>query len=201
MRAILGVCAAALFVAACGGPSEEDRVRETMNTFGQAVAARDYTRLCDELLAAELLAKLSAAGVPCSVALSQGFGTAQDPTLKVLSVSVRSDKLALARARTDASNQAPATVTFRLVKEAGQWRVGSLSGQGSSAPPAPGAAPAPQPPGGATTRQAPGDTAAPAPGGTPAPPAPRGATTPQAQGGTTAPKSPDGPRSPGAPAR
>lgn len=150
MSLLLATAAATLV--ACGGPSEEDRVRETVETFGQAVAAKDYSRLCDEILSAELLANLMAVGRPCTVALADGFGPALDPTIQIQEVDVRSESMAMVRVRTDASNQPPTTVTLRMVKEAGQWRVGSLAGQ---QPPAPGA-PAPGSP-------APG---APAPGTT-----------------------------------
>jgi hypothetical protein len=57
----------------------------------------------------------------------------------VLKVDVRSDRLAYAVVRTDAANQQPSTDTFRVVKERGRWRVGSLAGGQSNAPSGPGA--------------------------------------------------------------
>lgn len=168
MRLLLATAAAGL--AACGGPSEEDKVRDTVETFGQAVAAKDYSRLCDEILSAELLGKLMSVGQPCTVALAQGFGPAVEPTVEILNVDVRSERQALVRVRTDAANQEPSIVTLRMVKEAEQWRVGSLS-EPDSAPPGT------QAPGGSTPR-------APAPGGSAPSPSP-GRATPTAPGRST----------------
>ena len=113
-------------------------MRQTLQRFGQAVAAKDSTRLCNGLLAKELLNRLAQAGVPCDVALSRGLAGATEPTLRVVKVNVRSDRLAFAVVRTDAANQQPSTDTFRVVKENGHWRVGSLAGAQPAAPAAPG---------------------------------------------------------------
>lgn len=130
--------AAAMGVWSCG-PSEEDQVRQTLERFGRAVAAKDSQRLCNELLAHELVNNLAQAGVPCDVAVSRGLAGAQSPTLKVLKVKIRSDRLALAVVRTDAGNQQPSTDTFRMIKERGRWRVGSLTGGQPPASSPPGA--------------------------------------------------------------
>ncbi|HEX2397515.1 MAG TPA: hypothetical protein VHI73_05185 [Solirubrobacteraceae bacterium] len=135
------ICVAAVVAVAAGwgcGQSDEDQVRQTLQRFGQAVAAKDAERLCRDLLAKELLNRLAQAGVPCDVALSRGLAGASQPTLRVLKVDVRSDRLAYAVVRTDAANQQPSTDTFRVVKERGRWRVGSLTGSEPNAPAAPG---------------------------------------------------------------
>jgi len=138
----IGICVAAVVAVAAGsgcGQSDEDQVRQTLQRFGQAVAAKDSERLCKDLLAKELLNRLAQAGVPCNVALSRGLSGASQPTLRVVKVEMRSDRLAFAVVRTGAANQKPSTDTFRVVKERGRWRVGSLVGQptGPSAPGAP----------------------------------------------------------------
>jgi hypothetical protein len=137
----IAICLAAA-VAAAGwgcGQSDEDQVRQTMRAFAQAVAAKDSKRLCRDLLAKELLNRLAQAGVPCDLALSRGLAGASQPTLRVLKVDVRSDRLAYAVVRTDAANQQPSTDTFRVIKEGGRWRVGSLTGAQPNAPPGSGA--------------------------------------------------------------
>ena len=140
MRSIAICLAAAVAVAGWGcGQSDEDQVRQTLRAFGQAVAAKDSERLCKDLLAKELLDRLAQAGVPCDVALSRGLAGASQPTLRVLKVDVRSDRLAYAVVRTSAANQQPSTDTFRVLKERGRWRVGSLAGAQPNAPSAPGA--------------------------------------------------------------
>ena len=121
------------------GQSDEDKVRQTLQAFAQAVSSKDAQRLCNDLLAKELTNRLAQAGVPCDVALSRGLAGASQPTLRVLKVDVRSDRLAYAVVRTDAANQQPSTDTFRVVKEGGRWRVGSLAGAQPNSPSGPGA--------------------------------------------------------------
>lgn len=132
---LLSCVLAALVVGGCGGgKSDEELVRETLERLEQAVEAKDYRALCDEILSRELVTRLRSVGLPCPVALQRGLGTVQAPTLDVLTVRLRNDRLALAQVRTGARGQRPSTDTFRLVKEGGRWRVGSLSG---AQPPAP----------------------------------------------------------------
>jgi hypothetical protein len=150
MRSVLVASAAAILVlSGCGGPSDEQQVRRTLERFGDAVAEKDYDRVCSQLLATELTGRLKTAGVPCGVALASAWSGVQDPTLEVLRVRVRSDRLALALVKTSAANQQPLTATFRMVKEKGQWKVGKLSGPQPPAPaqpqPGPGQPPAQSP--------------------------------------------------------
>jgi hypothetical protein len=136
VKAILPLVATgALTLAACGGPSDEELVRERMEGFGRAIAAKDAERLCSEYLARELVRRAIESGRPCGVALTQDLKGVRSPTLQVLEVKVRSDRLALARARTGAANQAPSVDVFRVVKEDDQWRIGSLAGAQPPAPP------------------------------------------------------------------
>jgi len=136
MKAILPVVVScALALAACGAPSEEDLVRERMDGFGRAIAARDYDRLCSEYLARELVVRVTEAGLPCGVALTRGLEGVQSPKLEVLEVRLRSDTLALVRARSSAANQQASVDVFRVVKQDDQWRIGSLAGAQPPAPP------------------------------------------------------------------
>ncbi len=127
-----------LLLTGCGsGPSEQSQVRKTLTEFAQAVQRRDYDHLCADLIATELLTKIRNVGLPCSVALRKGLGRVENPRLKILRIRIRTKDLALAEVLTTASNQKPSTDTFRLRKEKGKWKVGSLSGAQPPAPPAP----------------------------------------------------------------
>jgi hypothetical protein len=141
MRPRASACAAALALSACGGPSDEEQVRQAVQRFGQAVAAKDYSRVCSDLLAKSLVRKLDSVGLPCGLALAKGLEGVQRPSLQVVQVKVRSDTLALAQVRTTAANQPPSIDTMRVVKEGDEWRVASLSGPQPPAPrrPPPGA--------------------------------------------------------------
>ena len=51
-RPALALLLAGAVLAGCGGPTDEERVRDTVTAFGQATAAKDYRRLCERLWAA-----------------------------------------------------------------------------------------------------------------------------------------------------
>src|SRR3954466_1807224 len=96
LRPVRRPLAALLMVAAglsgCGGgPSDTEQVHATVEAFGKATAAKDYQTLCDKLLAPRLIAKLESVGLPCEVALKQGLGDVQAPTLTVGEVKVDGD--------------------------------------------------------------------------------------------------------------
>jgi Prokaryotic lipoprotein-attachment site len=122
---ILVAVAAAL--AGCGqsGPSDEDLVARTVSAFGRATAAKDYTRLCDELLAPSLVAKVEQVGLPCRKALRKALGGVRDPHLTIGRVTVNGDR-ASAEIRTSASGQAPSKDTLELERVNGDWRIASL---------------------------------------------------------------------------
>src|ERR1700754_4905723 len=87
--ALLATCTA---VAACGGPSDSEQVRTTVEAFEKATAAKDYQQLCDKLLAPKVVSKIEAAGLPCEVALQKGLGDVKSPTLTIGKVTVDGDK-------------------------------------------------------------------------------------------------------------
>ena len=121
--ALLLACAA---VVACGGgPSEEQRVRETVDAFSKATAAKDYDKLCKQLLAPKLLEQVRQAGLPCEVALSKSLAGVKDPKLSIGAVSVKGDS-ATADVRTSATGEQPSRDTLKLTKVGGRWRIASL---------------------------------------------------------------------------
>jgi hypothetical protein len=127
--AFAAVIAGAVLLGAggCGSPSDEERVRATLDTFAQATAKRDWRRICDEVLAHRLLDRLRAAGVSCEVALSTGLQGVREPRLEIGAVTVRGDA-ATARVRTLAANQNESTDTVELVRQGEGWRIAALGG-------------------------------------------------------------------------
>ena len=79
-------------VSACGGgPSDAERVHAAVEAFGRATAAKDYQRLCDRVLAPELVEEVESSGLPCEVALQQGLGEVEAPTLTIGRIEVYGD--------------------------------------------------------------------------------------------------------------
>src|SRR3954452_4687838 len=88
-RPLVALAAAALVLAGCGdGPSDEEQVRTAVQAFSDATAAKDYQRLCDDLLAPKLVEKIKQAGLPCEVALQRGLGDVRKPKLTIGRVTV-----------------------------------------------------------------------------------------------------------------
>jgi hypothetical protein len=114
-------------VAGCGGTSNEQQVRDTLERFQSATAKADYRTVCDKLLARQVLQRLQSVGLPCEVALQTGLGSVRQPRLKVGKVKINGST-ALAVVTSTAAGQQPATDTVRLLKEDGGWRLTSLSG-------------------------------------------------------------------------
>ena len=124
-RPALALLLAGAVLAGCGGPTDEERVRDTVTAFGQATAAKDYRRLCERLLAPQLIEGVNQIGLPCEVALRQSLAGVRDPRLVVGRVTVSGNR-ANAEVRSSAGGQAPARSTLRLVKVKGEWRIASL---------------------------------------------------------------------------
>ena len=113
--------------AGCGEdePTDEEQVRDAVAAFGKATAAKDYQQLCDRLLAPELVEEVKQIGLPCEVALQQGLGDVEEPSLTIGRVTVQGDK-ARAEVRTTATGQPPSRDTLELVRIDERWRISSL---------------------------------------------------------------------------
>jgi len=114
-------------LAGCGssGPTDEQQVRETVDAFSKATAAKDYDKLCKQLLAPKLLEQVEQAGLPCEVALSKGLGDVEDPKVTIGQITVNGDS-ATADIRTSAAGEQPSRDTLKLTKVGGRWRIASL---------------------------------------------------------------------------
>jgi len=119
-------------LAGCGdsGPSDEQRIRETLSSFEQAAAAHDYDVLCDRILAPKLIDTLEQIGLPCETALQKGFEGLEDPRISVGVVKVSGDT-ATAQVRSSAAGQSPSEDTVDLVRVGDGWRIASLGGTGA----------------------------------------------------------------------
>jgi hypothetical protein len=125
-RPATALALAGVLAAGCGGgPSEEQQVRDTVVAFGRATAAKDYHRMCADLLAPKLVEQVQSIGLPCEVALQQGLGDVRDPRLIVGRITVAGES-ARAQIRTSAAGQAPSSDTLKLEKVKGKWRIASL---------------------------------------------------------------------------
>ena len=126
MRKAALAAALALVLAGCGaGPSDQEKVRQTLDDFGKATSAKDYQALCDHILAQQLIEKLKQVGLPCEVALQQSLGDVKDPRIVIGKITV-TDKVAKAEVRTSASGQKPSQDTIELVPVGDSWRISKL---------------------------------------------------------------------------
>jgi hypothetical protein len=129
-RTALLVLLGALLLAACGSSSPEDQVKSTVTSFRDATAARDYGKICKEVLAPALVKKLSDLGLPCEVALSKYLAGTRKPKITVRRVTIEG-KQARAYVRAEAQGQAPSNNVLNLVKVGDGWRISTLGGSGS----------------------------------------------------------------------
>jgi hypothetical protein len=128
-RTLVAAAVAAALLAGCGDsePTAEQQVRQTLDEFGRATAAKDYQALCDRVFAPGLVKKLSQVGLPCEVAMQQSFEDVENPRLTIGKVTVAADeKRATAEVRTSATGQTPSQDKVELVPVKAGWRVSSL---------------------------------------------------------------------------
>ncbi len=125
LRRVALALACAALTGCGGGPSDADQVRAVVKAFAAATAAKDYQRLCDDLLAPALVQQVVNRGLPCEVALQQGLGDVRSPQLTLGAIVVKGDT-ATADVRTTAAGQPPSRDTIRLQRVRGKWRIASL---------------------------------------------------------------------------
>ena len=125
-RPIAALLAVSGVFAGCGdGPSDTERVHDAVEAFGEASAAKDYQRLCDDLLAPKLVSDVESAGLPCELALKQGLGEVSAPRLTIGAIRVDGDS-ATADVQSSAKGEKPSRDTLQLVRVDDTWRIGSL---------------------------------------------------------------------------
>jgi hypothetical protein len=126
VRRLFVALLAGIALVGCGsGPTDEEQVRDTVDAFSKATAAKDYDKLCKQLLAPKLLEQVEQAGLPCEVALSKGLGEVKDPKVTIGQITVNGDS-ATADIRTSAKGEEPSRDTLKLSRIGGRWRIASL---------------------------------------------------------------------------
>jgi hypothetical protein len=122
----------ALGLAGCGS-SPQDDVKSTVTSFRDATAARDYAKICKDVLAPDLVRRLDDLGLPCEVALSKYLVGTRKPKITVKKVAIKG-KRAKAYVHSEAQGQAATDDVLGLVKVKAGWRIASLgSGQAATA--------------------------------------------------------------------
>ncbi|HWD76428.1 MAG TPA: hypothetical protein VG371_14910 [Solirubrobacteraceae bacterium] len=123
-------CGLALLGAACAlagcGASANQQVQAKLQQFAHAVANRDASALCQQVLAPALVQRFRAAGIDCEQAMRTYFDSVTDPTLSVSSVRIHgSSASAVVLAR--ALGQQPALESVQLTNTKNGWRLESLA--------------------------------------------------------------------------
>jgi hypothetical protein len=116
---------AAYAVTGCGATANEE-VQAKLQQFAHAVAARDPTTLCRQVLAPTLVNRLTAAGLTCHQAMETFLASVTDPTMSVSKVHVTAST-ATAVVLTGARGQPAAIESVNLVNTAHGWRLTSLA--------------------------------------------------------------------------
>ena len=97
-----------------------------MQQFAHATANRDYATLCNDVLAPELVAHLTAAGISCKQAMKIFTESVPNPTISVSKVTVNGSS-ASAAVLAKATGQPSSREAIRLIKTSDGWRLESLA--------------------------------------------------------------------------
>jgi hypothetical protein len=122
-----------ILAAGCGGGNDgrpkaisgsAKEVADTIQQLEKATAARNFTTVCERLLASAT--RKQAGGEQCPDVLDQRSRGVRRPRIRIMSIEVQGDK-AQARVRTTAVGQASVPNIIRLVRENGRFRILSLN--------------------------------------------------------------------------
>ena len=127
------LCALRVALASCGGDDDEGPdagglAREASAVIEQlerSIAAGEFERICDELLSAEV--RRQAGGGECPAMLERTSAGVKRPRIEVKEIKIEG-ATAVVEVVTVADGQARAEDKIRLVREAGGYRISSLSG-------------------------------------------------------------------------
>lgn len=130
---IAALLLAPLALAACGGDGDDKSdpsglAREAAAVVEQlerSIANGEFGRICDELLSADV--RRQAGGGECPAMLERTSGGLERPSIEVKKIQIRGS-VAIVDVVTKAEGQAQLSDTIRLVREAGRYRISSLSG-------------------------------------------------------------------------
>jgi hypothetical protein len=103
------------------------QVAATLQQFEKALAEGDFATICGNLFTVE--AREAAGGDRCPSVLQDTAGGLRDPTVRIVSITVRGNT-AIALVRATVASGPPVTDTIRLVKQGGRYRIVS-AGRGA----------------------------------------------------------------------
>jgi hypothetical protein len=112
-------------LAGCGA-SAKDEVQAKVEQFAHATASKDVGELCTQVLAPELVTRLTAAGITCDQAMKIFVDSVSNPTISVSKITLRG-KTASAVVLASASGQQSTVQQVQLVATAKGWRLASLA--------------------------------------------------------------------------
>jgi hypothetical protein len=132
-RAFLAVPVIALLVSGCGAATktqeskfesspDQAQVAKVVDDLSAAGAARNAAKICNEILAKQLVDELKAAGGNCVDEMDRAIKDASDYDLQVTEVKVNGTT-ATATVRQGDDGK---TATFTFVKEGNAWRASAL---------------------------------------------------------------------------
>jgi hypothetical protein len=123
-------CGLALLASACAlagcGASSSQQVQAKLQQFAHAVAGRDASALCGQVLAPALVQRFNDAGLNCEQAMQTYFASVADPTLSISRVSVHGST-ATAVVLAAARGQQSSVESVQLINTKDGWRLASLA--------------------------------------------------------------------------
>ena len=94
--------------------------------FARATAGKQVRTLCTQVLAPELVSRLTAAGISCDQAMRIFVSSVSHPTLTVSKITVHGNR-ATAVVTAGATGQPSAVQRIELIQTANGWRLASLA--------------------------------------------------------------------------
>lgn len=118
-----------LMIAACAlggcGSSPKDQVRSKVDQFASAIAHKDYTTICNQVLAPALVEHLTENRIDCEQAMRVALGSVKKPTLSIGLIKV-TGKTASVITLTVAQGQQASLDALELIDTSDGWRISSL---------------------------------------------------------------------------
>ena len=127
------LCALLAGAGGCGGGDDDGRdagglakeASAVIEDLERAIAAGEFERICADLLSADV--RRQAGGGDCPAMLERTSAGVRRPSIEVKKIKIEGST-AIVDVETSAQGQARVPDTIRLVREAGGYRISSLSG-------------------------------------------------------------------------
>jgi|SRR6185436_20116694 len=129
----IALCALVAAAAGCGGGGDDGKdagglaqeASAVVEDLQRAIASGEFARICSELLSSEV--RRQAGGGDCPAMLERTSVGVKRPRIEVKQIQIEGNE-ATVKVETTAAGQARVEDTIRLVREAGAYRISSLSG-------------------------------------------------------------------------